>query len=71
MPVAQWFCWQMGLTATVHTLGMILIFMPIMALDARRVKVLDPDTPPSSSFIAPSTCSLTQDQIKEKSYFEK
>ncbi|KAG0631087.1 hypothetical protein M758_1G226800 [Ceratodon purpureus] len=38
MPVAQWFCWQMGLTATVHTLGMILIFMPIMALDARRVK---------------------------------
>lgn len=39
MPVAQWFCWQMGLTATVHTLGMILIFMPIMAIDARRVKV--------------------------------
>jgi patched 2 protein len=39
MPVAQWFCWQMGLTATVHTLGMLLIFMPIMALDARRVKV--------------------------------
>ncbi|KAG0620497.1 hypothetical protein M758_4G220800 [Ceratodon purpureus] len=38
MPVAQWFCWQMGLTATVHTLGMLLIFMPIMALDARRVK---------------------------------
>ncbi|XP_024381939.1 uncharacterized protein [Physcomitrium patens] len=38
MPVAQWFCWQMGLTATVHTLGMILIFMPIMAIDARRVK---------------------------------
>lgn len=40
MPVAQWFCWQMGLTATLHTLGMILIFMPIMAIDARRVKVL-------------------------------
>lgn len=38
MPISQWFCWQMGITATVHTIGMVLIFMPIMALDARRCK---------------------------------
>jgi hypothetical protein len=39
MPVSQWFCWQMGITAAVHTLGMLLIFVPFMALDARRTKV--------------------------------
>jgi hypothetical protein len=39
MPVSQWFCWQMGITAAIHTLGMLLIFVPFMALDARRTKV--------------------------------
>ncbi|KAG6547150.1 hypothetical protein Mapa_011402 [Marchantia paleacea] len=38
MPISQWFCWQMGITASLHTIGLILIFMPIMAIDARRVK---------------------------------
>ncbi|KAI5073406.1 hypothetical protein GOP47_0011419 [Adiantum capillus-veneris] len=38
MPIVRWFCWQMGITATIHTLGMLLIFVPLMALDARRVK---------------------------------
>lgn len=38
MPIVRWFCWQMGLTATVHTCGMLLIFIPVMALDAKRVK---------------------------------
>jgi patched 2 protein len=38
MPVSQWFCWQMGITAAIHTLGMLLIFVPFMALDARRTK---------------------------------
>ncbi|MCO5558414.1 hypothetical protein L7F22_011995 [Adiantum nelumboides] len=38
LPIVRWFCWQMGLTATIHTLGMLLIFIPLMALDARRVK---------------------------------
>ncbi|KAL2613615.1 hypothetical protein R1flu_025307 [Riccia fluitans] len=38
MPVSQWFCWQMGITASLHTLGLLLIFMPIMSIDARRVK---------------------------------
>ncbi|KAL3679242.1 hypothetical protein R1sor_022198 [Riccia sorocarpa] len=38
MPISQWFCWQMGITASLHTLGLLLIFMPIMAIDARRVK---------------------------------
>ncbi|XP_024533742.1 protein patched homolog 2 isoform X1 [Selaginella moellendorffii] len=44
MPIVRWFCWQMGITATLHTLGMLLIFIPIMAIDARRVKanVCDP-----------------------------
>ncbi|KAI5073407.1 hypothetical protein GOP47_0011420 [Adiantum capillus-veneris] len=37
MPIVRWFCWQMGITATIHTLGMLLIFIPLMALDARRV----------------------------------
>lgn len=38
MPIVRWFCWQMGITATIHTLGMLLIFIPVMALDAKRVK---------------------------------
>lgn len=38
MPIVRWFCWQMGITATIHTLGMLLIFIPLMALDAKRVK---------------------------------
>ncbi|CAM6120014.1 unnamed protein product [Calypogeia fissa] len=38
MPISQWFCWQMGITATIHTIGLLLIFMPVMALDARRCK---------------------------------
>eukprot|EP00250_Pteridium_aquilinum_P014814 c22219_g1_i1 orf=359-3775(+) len=38
MPIVRWFCWQMGITATVHTIGMLLIFIPLMALDAKRVK---------------------------------
>jgi hypothetical protein len=29
----------MGITAAIHTLGMLLIFVPFMALDARRTKV--------------------------------
>ncbi|MCO5558412.1 hypothetical protein L7F22_011993 [Adiantum nelumboides] len=40
MPIVRWFCWQMGITATIHTLGMLLIFIPLMALDARRVKII-------------------------------
>ncbi|KAI5073412.1 hypothetical protein GOP47_0011425 [Adiantum capillus-veneris] len=44
MPLVRWFCWQMGLTAMIHTFGMLLIFIPLMALDARRVKaeIIDP-----------------------------
>lgn len=44
MPIVRWFCWQMGLTALVHTFGMLLIFIPLMSLDARRVKggIVDP-----------------------------
>ncbi|KAJ7558526.1 hypothetical protein O6H91_04G044400 [Diphasiastrum complanatum] len=38
IPVVRWFCWQMGITATLHTCGMLLIFIPIMSFDARRVK---------------------------------
>jgi hypothetical protein len=30
----------MGITAAIHTLGMLLIFVPFMALDARRTKVV-------------------------------
>ena len=30
----------MGITAMIHTFGMLLIFIPIMSLDARRMKVL-------------------------------
>ncbi|MCO5590364.1 hypothetical protein L7F22_044334 [Adiantum nelumboides] len=44
MPIVRWFCWQMGLTAMIHTFGMLLIFIPVMSLDARRVKagIVDP-----------------------------
>ncbi|KAH7447216.1 hypothetical protein KP509_01G097400 [Ceratopteris richardii] len=44
MPIVRWFCWQMGLTALIHTFGMILIFIPLLSLDARRVKagIVDP-----------------------------
>eukprot|EP00250_Pteridium_aquilinum_P012900 c21015_g1_i1 orf=984-4394(+) len=44
MPVARWFCWQMGITAAIHTLGMLLIFIPLMSFDVRRVKagIVDP-----------------------------
>lgn len=44
LPIVRWFCWQMGLTALIHTFGMLLIFIPLMSLDARRVKagVIDP-----------------------------
>jgi patched 2 protein len=39
MPISQWFCWQMGITASIHTVGLMLIFFPVMAIDARRCKV--------------------------------
>lgn len=44
IPMVRWFCWQMGITAFLHTCGMLLIFIPVMSLDARRVKegVVDP-----------------------------
>ncbi|KAH7441526.1 hypothetical protein KP509_03G041600 [Ceratopteris richardii] len=44
MPLVRWFCWQMGITSSLHTIGMLLIFFPLMALDAKRAKskVVDP-----------------------------
>ncbi|XP_057847014.2 uncharacterized protein LOC131056772 [Cryptomeria japonica] len=44
MPIVQWFCWQMGITASIHTCGMLLVFIPLMSIDARRVKagIVDP-----------------------------
>jgi patched 1 protein/patched 2 protein len=44
MLIVRWFCWQMGITASIHTCGMLLIFIPLMSIDARRVKagIVDP-----------------------------
>jgi hypothetical protein len=44
MLIVRWFCWKMGITASIHTCGMLLIFIPLMSIDARRVKagIVDP-----------------------------
>jgi hypothetical protein len=44
MLIVRWFCWQMGITASIHTCGMLLIFIPLMSIDARWVKagIVDP-----------------------------
>jgi patched 2 len=40
MPIVQRFWCKMGIIALIHTCGMLLIFNPLMLIDAQQVKAI-------------------------------